>query len=357
MSTVLVHYEAAIQSLAAAKNLDEVKDVRNKADAIRLYARQAKNKQLEMDALEIRLRAEHKMGQLRAEEQKHPGGRPKVEEPPETLADSARVLAPPTNAELGIDTHLAARAQRMAQLDETEFEAFLAEVREDGETGVSRVTKRLLDRATGEAGLKMAGPPEIVGGGTIDDLHELARKGRKFKVIYADPPWPYETWSAAGKDRSAEKFYETMTLADIAALPIQALADPDGCALHLWSVNPLLPVCCAMIEKWGFSYSTTSFHWFKENLDGTLFTGLGHWTRANAEIVLLGLMGKPSRYATDVHSVVRSPVTRHSEKPEEVRRRIMRLNAGPYLELFARKTAPGWVSWGNELVFTGEEAR
>jgi N6-adenosine-specific RNA methylase IME4 len=46
---------------------------------------------------------------------------------------------------------------------------------------------------------------------------------------------------------------------------------------------------------------------------------------------------------------VLAPVGEHSEKPEEVRRRIERLFPGPYLELFARKPVPGWTTWGNEI--------
>jgi MT-A70 len=44
-----------------------------------------------------------------------------------------------------------------------------------------------------------------------------------------------------------------------------------------------------------------------------------------------------------------APVGEHSEKPEEVRRRIERLFPGPYLELFARKPVDGWAMWGNEI--------
>ena len=39
----------------------------------------------------------------------------------------------------------------------------------------------------------------------------------------------------------------------------------------------------------------------------------------------------------------------HSAKPSEAREKIMKLFAGPYLELFAREQADGWTSWGDEL--------
>jgi N6-adenosine-specific RNA methylase IME4 len=63
---------------------------------------------------------------------------------------------------------------------------------------------------------------------------------------------------------------------------------------------------------------------------------------------LLAVKGKPKRLEMDVREVIFAPVGRHSEKPDEVRRRIERL-VGPGLELFARKSDPVWVTWGNEI--------
>jgi len=65
-SAGLVRYEAACRAVAAAKSVDEVKDWHNKSDAMRAYAKQAKNKQLETDAAEIRIRAERRLGELMA---------------------------------------------------------------------------------------------------------------------------------------------------------------------------------------------------------------------------------------------------------------------------------------------------
>jgi hypothetical protein len=76
---------------------------------------------------------------------------------------------------------------------------------------------------------------------------------------------------------------------------------------------------------------------------------MGYSTRANTEYVLLAKRGSPLRLNADVHQVVMSPVLAHSEKPEEVARRIERLYPGPYLELFARKPRDGWTTWGNEI--------
>lgn len=82
--------------------------------------------------------------------------------------------------------------------------------------------------------------------------------------------------------------------------------------------------------------------------ESDFFTGLGYWTRANAEMCLLGARGKPPRLRKDVRRLIIDRRREHSRKPDEARRRIERLVAGPYLELFAREGAKGWDGWGNQ---------
>jgi N6-adenosine-specific RNA methylase IME4 len=87
-----------------------------------------------------------------------------------------------------------------------------------------------------------------------------------------------------------------------------------------------------------------------KNNDG-LFMGMGNYTRANAELCLIATKGNPKRLHADVHQIIMTSLGEHSAKPDEVRQRIERLYRGPYLELYARKAAPGWICWGNELPF------
>jgi N6-adenosine-specific RNA methylase IME4 len=95
----------------------------------------------------------------------------------------------------------------------------------------------------------------------------------------------------------------------------------------------------------------------KQNPSGEgLHWGNGYWTRSNSEPCLLATRGTPQRLAMDVHQVVLAPVGEHSKKPEEVRRRIERLVAGPYLELYGRRPVPGWTVWGNEIAPSDMEA-
>lgn len=115
-----------------------------------------------------------------------------------------------------------------------------------------------------------------------------------------------------------------------------------------------------MIEAWGFEYKTVGFYWVKTNVaaksDQDFFTGLGYWTRANPEQRLLATRGKPSRKAKDVRRLIVDRRREHSRKPDQVRERIERLVPGPYVELFARETKPGWDCWGDQLALFNQGA-
>jgi N6-adenosine-specific RNA methylase IME4 len=184
-----------------------------------------------------------------------------------------------------------------------------------------------------------------------------ATRWKRSPRIYADPPWTFEAYSGKGKMKSAERHYDTASLDAIKALPVADLA-ADDCALFLWCTMPQIPEALEAIKAWGFSYKTVAFTWVKLNKSGNgIFLGLGYWTRANPEICLLATKGDPTRLAMDVRQVVMAPVGAHSTKPEEVRKRIERLLAGPYLELFARAPAEGWTVWGNEAPRSEAEFR
>jgi N6-adenosine-specific RNA methylase IME4 len=172
--------------------------------------------------------------------------------------------------------------------------------------------------------------------------------GQRFGAIYADPPWRYVAYSAKGYDRSAVKHYPVMGLEAIKALPVGDIAAKD-CVLFLWATWPNLLDALAVIEAWGFTYKTCAFCWAKTNADGSPYMGLGFWTRSNSEACLLATRGRVPRLNKDVRQIVFAPRGRHSAKPPEIRGRIERLVAGPYIELFARETAPGWTAWGDQV--------
>lgn len=172
----------------------------------------------------------------------------------------------------------------------------------------------------------------------------------KYNIIYADPPWTYKVWSQAGAGRTAASHYDVMSLEDIKALPVSALAD-DDCALFMWATYPNLREAFEVLDAWGFTYKTVAFTWVKKNKKAdSWFWGMGYWTRANAEICLLATKGKPTRASSAVHQVVDARIMKHSKKPNEVRERIVKLCGDlPRIELFAREKTNGWAAWGNEI--------
>ncbi len=178
-----------------------------------------------------------------------------------------------------------------------------------------------------------------------------------FQAIYADPPWSFKVWNKdTGNGRSAESHYSTMSMDDIAALPVADLA-ADDCVLFMWACWPSLPDALRIIEAWGFTYKTCGFDWMKAHAgqvemfrdDCDVQVGMGYWTRANTEPCLLAVRGKPKRLHADVRQGILQPRRQHSRKPDCVPARIERLVAGPYLELFSRTTRPGWSVWGNQV--------
>jgi DNA methylase len=126
-------YDSACRAVAEAKSVDEVKNIRDQAMAVQLYAEQAKNKSLEADAAEIRERAEYRLGEMLAAQREagllNPGTRligggdgagGFVINPPAEL---------PTLKELGIGKALANKARKLFALPEATFEKALNERR------------------------------------------------------------------------------------------------------------------------------------------------------------------------------------------------------------------------------------
>ena len=167
-------------------------------------------------------------------------------------------------------------------------------------------------------------------------------------MIYADPPWTFSTYSVKGKGRSADAHYDCLTLEQVKALPVADWADNDA-VLLMWATDPMLDRAFEVIRAWGFTYKTVGFYWVKQNArDSGFFTGMGFWTRANPEQCLLATRGHPKRKAANVKKLVMSPRREHSRKPDEMYGHIERLVDGPYLEMFARSSRPGWDAWGAE---------
>ena len=161
----------------------------------------------------------------------------------------------------------------------------------------------------------------------------------KYAVVYADPPWSY---SNTGFDQSAGAQYPTMELLEICQLPVPDLCT-DATVLFLWATSPLLPEAIAVIDAWGFSYKA-SMVWNKQKAPG-----MGWFVRTQHEFLLIATREGNTHPMRKPDSVYEESSGRHSAKPAAFYELIESMYAGPYCELFARNTKPGWDSWGNEL--------
>lgn len=163
-----------------------------------------------------------------------------------------------------------------------------------------------------------------------------------YDVILADCPWQYRKGSVS-PSRDVSNKYDTMNQYDLCSLQVNRIAN-DNSLLFLWATCPMLPEAMEVMAAWGFSYKTVALNWIKRNkIKESFFWGGGSWTRANSELCLLGVRGKPKRASASVHQVIYEPVSIHSRKPGEARRRIEEL-CGPSsrVELFATEKVKGW---------------
>ena len=183
---------------------------------------------------------------------------------------------------------------------------------------------------------------------------DIYNTDKKYDIIYADPPWEYKQSGSEKNSRGmAKQHYQTMRTEDIEDLPIHKLCT-NSAVCFMWATFPNISEALKTMKAWGFTYKTAAFVWVKKNKSGSNFWGMGAWTRANAEVCLLGISKntKASQAVKShgVHQIIESVIQAHSKKPDVVRDKIVELCGDlPRIELFARQQVEKWDCWGNEV--------
>jgi N6-adenosine-specific RNA methylase IME4 len=141
-----------------------------------------------------------------------------------------------------------------------------------------------------------------------------------------------------------------MTLDEIAKIPVQEIVK-NTAHLYLWVPNALLAEGLHVMNAWGFTYKTNLI-WYKIRKDGGPDRrGVGFYFRNVTEILLFGVRGKGARTlgpGRSQENLISSRKREHSRKPDEQYNIIESCSWGPFFELFARGSRPGWVTWGNQ---------
>lgn len=185
---------------------------------------------------------------------------------------------------------------------------------------------------------------------------DIFNTNKKYNIIYADPPWEYKQSGSKTNSRGmAKAHYNTMSTKDICNLPIRNIAT-DKAVCFIWATFPNIAEALKVMCAWGFTYKTAAFVWVKKNRkSGTNFWGMGAWTRANAEVCLIGISKKTKAKecvkSHAVHQIIESAVEQHSKKPDVTREKIVELIGNTArIELFARQQIDGWDCWGDGVI-------
>lgn len=174
-----------------------------------------------------------------------------------------------------------------------------------------------------------------------------------YGLIMADPPWHFATYSEKGEEKSPQAQYRTMSLEQIAALPVGDLA-AENCLLWLWATAPMLPQQIEIMRAWGFQFKTCGV-WCKTTARGKIAFGTGYVLRNAHEHFLIGARGEP-KTTRATRSVVMGEVRQHSRKPDAAYTAAEALMPDARrADLFSRQQRPGWDAWGDEMdKFDGE---
>lgn len=310
MSKELIKLDAFQQALAEAKTIPEVKSLTDQAD---LFKQWLKKQQVGREALnaglEMKLRAERKLGEMLGSNKTIQSGNPQWLHR-ETIGN-----------EYGIAKIQSHRWQRLSHIPDEHLSRYIAECGEHQELSTAGFLRFHLNIL--REGIEIPPLPQGL-----------------FTIIYADPPWDYE--HSKDSKRSIIDDYDTMTIEQLCSMEIPK---DDDAILFLWATNPKLQEALELIHAWGFLYRTNMV-WVKDKI------GMGYYVRNQHELLLISRRGNlpPPDESLRVSSVINSPRGDHSKKPDEIYIVIeMMYPNQKYIELFATQPRKGWVSWGKSI--------
>jgi len=317
----------AKHQIIMAKSVDEVKNIRDKAEALRIYAKQANlGLEIQNDCAEIKIRAERKAGEILAKIELDKGGRPSENQ----LHD---VTSYPKLKELGITKIQSYRWQLEAEVPEEKFALWTNEVKtkahELTSVGLRRLALQLKPRQY--------------------SIESTPWPTESFRTIVIDPPWPIEKILRDERLHQYDLDYPTMTIEQIKLLSIPELAFKDGCHIYLWATHRFLPIAFEVFEEWEVNYECL-LTWVK-NVGITPFSWM-----YSTEHCLFGRIGNLPLVTVGKRLDFYAKVKEHSRKPKEFYDLVREVSPEPRIDIYSREKHEGFAQYGNESAkFTAKE--
>lgn len=315
----LVKFNAMKAAVAECHNIDEIAQIRDKAEAYRYCLLQAKESpEVIKQASEIKLRAERRAGEMLREREKPKGNQ------------HSAGLQGVTLQNVGISKIQSHRWQKIAEIPEDKFETYLEIEKEITTSGAIKIAQRLDRQQKSDQTIS-----------TLNAQNQQFPTDKKYSVIYADPPWKYDHSKAA--NRNIENHYPTMELVELCTLPVAELCN-HPCILFMWATAPKLEQALAVLNAWGFTYTTCGV-WDKQHI------GMGYYFRQQTELLLIGKKGDMPSPPVESRSpsLYSEKRGKHSQKPDYYYKLVERMYPDyPKIELFSRNKRENWDNWGNE---------
>jgi len=327
----LVKWNKAKQAIVEAKTVDEVKSIKDKAEAMRAYAKQVgESLEVQNDICEIKLRAERRMGEMLKESNIKPGNKNTLKQ----FSDS-NIVSPSEEklSDFGIEKHESSRYQKIADLSEEKFEEIIKETKQEEKELTESLMLKTAKKIEHES--KIQKQKEAIERGDI-----IGVEG-EYEIIVIDPPWQYDD---RDKPERGICKYPTMTQQELMKIDIPS---GENCILWLWTTNSFMKNAYELLDVWGFDEKTI-LTWHKGNM------GMGNYLRNVTEHCILaikgnvikeGIINNKNKFTT----LLFEKKTQHSAKPESFYKMIDEICVGKKLDYFARKKRDGWDVYGDEV--------
>lgn len=314
----------ATKALSEATTLDEVKDLRDKAAAAKVYIEKARlGQRLLIEAAVLRLRAERRLGEMLGEINlaKAASGNQYTDRDEASNGSDHRIFL----RDLGLSKTDSSRSQKLARLSDDLFEEHIAQSVQTQRQPTLAGLLRLASQAAPHEKTANGRPRDT--STRLNVLDGLLADGTRFATVFATPPWP---------DEGSSQDTALLPLQNLLTEPVGRVCEKDA-HLHVWADIASLAQAMALIEGWGFEYRSCLTCLKSEMASGS------YWQHAN-HFLLLGTRGKRPFLDVNQPSWIECDWPENGGTPDSIHAMIETVSPGPYLQLFADDPPPN-ASW------------